>query len=250
MDTFDILGVRVSCTNLTLTADCVEGWIRGKRREYVCFAPVSTIVDCQRNPGYREVINGAGLVNPDGMPLVWVGRSRGHRQIGRAYGPDFMDLFCRISQDKGYRHFFYGGTPEVLEKLSACLKERFPRLQVAGTHAPDWQEAGARESREVLDRINAARPDILWVGLGSPKQDYWMANHRDQLEAPVIVGVGAAFDFLAGVKPQAPRWMRRFGLEWFFRLCCEPGRLGKRYLAGNPLFIYWLIRDCFKRADR
>jgi N-acetylglucosaminyldiphosphoundecaprenol N-acetyl-beta-D-mannosaminyltransferase len=250
IDTFDILGVRVSGANLTSAAGCLEDWIRDRRREYVCFAPVSTVVDCQRDPGYRAVINGAGLVNPDGMPLVWAGRRKGCRDISRTYGPDFMDLFFRISQDKGYRHFFYGGTPPVLERFSARLKERFPRLQVAGQHAPDWQEAGAREKPEVLDKINAARPDILWIGLGSPKQDYWMANHRDKLDVPVMAGVGAAFDFWAGVKPQAPGWMRRSGLEWFFRLCSEPRRLWKRYLIGNTLFVYWLARDYLKKTFR
>lgn len=245
---FSILDVMVSASNLTTASVQIDQWVGERAKTYVCIAPVSTIVDCRRDPAYRQVINGAGMVTPDGMPLVWLGRLKGHKDIGRTYGPDLLPYVCDAGQDKGWRHFFYGGTSEVLEKLVTRLREQFPGLQLAGCHAPSMQSVGQVESAATLEVIQRARPDILWVGLGSPKQDFWMANHRALLDVPVMVGVGAAFDFLSGTKPQAPRWMRRSGLEWMFRLGCEPRRLWKRYLVGNTLFVYWLIRDAMEKV--
>ena len=242
-EVIDILGVKVNATNLGLACQKIASWIERKEKNYVCVAPVSTIVDCQRDPVYRDIVNGSGMTTPDGMPLVWLGRLYGHAGMGRTYGPDLMKAFCDYSRQKGYRHFFYGGTEGTNQGLTARLKEEFPHLQIAGSYAPAMLEVNQEEQADVLERINAARPDVLWVGLGSPKQDYWMVRYRDQLAVPVMIGVGAAFDFLAGAKKQAPRWMQRSGLEWFYRLCCEPQRLWKRYLIGNSLFVFWLAKD-------
>jgi N-acetylglucosaminyldiphosphoundecaprenol N-acetyl-beta-D-mannosaminyltransferase len=250
VDTFDALGVRVSALNLATAVAAVRDMVASHARGYICVAPVSTIVDARRDPSYRDVVNRAALVTPDGIPVVWLGRHQGHPEVSRTYGPDLMARLCASKDGRDLRHFFYGGTREVCDKLVQRLKEKFPDIVVVGTFAPAFTpEAGAVPGR-VRDLINAARPDILWVALGSPKQDFWMALNRQSLDVPVMIGVGAAFDFLAGVKPQAPRWMQRAGLEWLFRLCHEPRRLWKRYLVGNSLFIWWLLKDAFvKRSE-
>lgn len=240
VETLDIFGVKVAATNLTTACQRIDEWIKIKAKVYVCIAPVSTIVDCQSDPAYRDVINQAGMTTPDGMPLVWLGRSRGKKQMARTYGPDLMKEVCGYGLTYGLRHYFYGGTAEGNQRLIARLSEQFPGLVIAGSCAPGILKIKERESSLMIESINKARPDVLWVGLGSPKQDYWMNLHRSLLDVPVIIGVGAAFDFLAGVKKQAPRWMQRSGLEWLFRLCCEPRRLWRRYLVGNSKFI-WLV---------
>lgn len=237
------MGVNVSRVDPHLAVRQICEWVGQKQRTYVCVAPVSTLVDAQRDPRYLAVVNGAGMVTPDGMPVVWLARSKGCQDIARTYGPELMLEACNYGQDLGLRHFFYGGTEETLRKLQQKLQVLFPRMQVAGVYAPSFKPQVWKEDQEVIDLINNSQADIVWLGLGSPKQDFWMHLHRPLLNAPVIVGAGAAFDFCSGVKPQAPRWMRPLGLEWFFRLCCEPKRLWKRYLIGNSLFIYYVLKQ-------
>ncbi|MBF0570635.1 MAG: WecB/TagA/CpsF family glycosyltransferase [Candidatus Omnitrophica bacterium] len=248
LKTISLLGVNVSRVDLALAARQIFEWVKQKERTYVCVAPVATLVDAQRDPEYLGAVNDAGMVTPDGMPIVWLARSRGCADIARTYGPDLMLEVCNHGQDLGLRHFFYGGTEDTLRKLKQKLLESYPRMMVAGSYAPPFKPGVWQEEREVIDHINGAAADIVWVGLGSPKQDFWMHLHRSLLNAPVIVGAGAAFDFCSGVKPQAPRWMQACALEWFFRLCCEPGRLWKRYLIGNSLFLIYLIKDLFKKS--
>ncbi len=242
-----VLGTKVSVTNLQGASLYLKDCIEQQKRTYVCIAPVSTVVDAWRNDAYRRIINSSGMTTPDGIPLVWLGKLKGERTIGRTYGPDLMLKFCELSQQKGYKHYFYGGTKETNRLLAARLQERFPGLNIVGNFAPPFRAVGEKEEEAVLEQINESNPDILWVGLGSPKQDYWMYHHRDQLNVPVIIGVGAAFDFISGVKKQAPPWMRGCGLEWFFRLCCEPGRLWRRYLFGNALFVFLILKDFFRK---
>ena len=243
----DILGVNISVVDIPKACAYVEDCIARKDKTYICVAPVSTVVDCQKDTEYRRIINGAGMTTPDGVPIVWLGKLKGEKTIERTYGPDLMQAFCDLSQERGYRHYFLGGTHEKNSLLVEKLKVRFPKLDVAGFYAPPVRLTGEMEEDPVLDQINEANPDVLWVGLGSPKQDYWMRNHRGKLDAPVMIGVGAAFDFIAGTKPQAPVWMRKSGLEWLFRLYCEPKRLWKRYLFGNIQFIYFLVKDMLKK---
>ncbi len=243
MDTTPILGVRISAVNLDAADRIIDGWVQGRERRYVCIAPVSTVMTCQDDPEYKRVINNADMVTPDGMPIVWLVRRRGFQDVSRTYGPDLMPLICGRGQERGTRHYFYGGSPETLAKLTARLQERYPRIRIAGQDSPPFRPLTFEERREALDRINASGADILWVGLGSPKQDFWISQNRDKLSVPVLIGVGAAFDFLAGTKKQAPRWMRQSGLEWIFRLGCEPRRLWKRYVIGNPRFIWLLLRE-------
>ncbi len=244
---FDILGVRVSAINIPESDVFINQFIQKKECCYICVAPVSTIVQCREDEAYRKVVNEAAIVTPDGMPLVWLGRLQGNKNMARTYGPDLMLYVCKSGLGQGCRHYFYGATPEVLERLESRLKNQFQDIKIVGSFSPGFSRQCQDESPEVLQAINRLRPDILWVGLGSPKQDFWMYRHRDQLEVPVMVGVGAAFDFLAGTKPQAPAWMRGIGLEWFFRLCCEPARLWKRYLIGNSKFIWYLLQDSLKK---
>jgi len=198
-------------------------------------------MESQRDEELRRIHNRAGLVTPDGMPLVWLSRLQSFHHVERVYGPDLMLALCERSVAKGYRHFFYGGAEGVPEQLASVLQKRFPGLQVAGTFSPPFRPLTADEDDRIVQMINAAAPDIVWVGLSTPKQERWMAGHRERLTAPVLIGVGAAFDFLTGRKPQAPRWMQRAGLEWLFRLLTEPRRLWRRYLINNPLFVALVV---------
>ena len=240
---YDVLGAEISAVNLDIAAQAIGGMIARREKGYVCVAPVSTVVDAHRSQEYRAIVNSAALTTPDGMPIVWLGRRQGHVGVRRTYGPDLMFRLCDAGREAGWRHFFYGGTAEVCAKLVQRFKNKFPDLVVAGTYAPPYVPKAERVAPEIIRALNDSRADILWVGLGSPKQDYWMSIHRPLLDVPVMIGIGAAFDFHAGVKPQAPLWMQRSGLEWLFRLCCEPRRLWKRYLIGNALFIWWLSTD-------
>ena len=249
MPKFDILGVQVSAINIEEGCFLIDSFIVHKTKTYVCVAPVSTIVECQNNPKYKEVINQAGIVTPDGIPVVWLGRSAGYSNVRRTYGPDLMLAVCDKGQEKGYRHFLYGATPKTLELLEENLKKKFPAINIVGKYAPPFRQE-IFEEYDILNRINNSGADLLWVAIGAPKQDFWMYKYRSELNVPVMLGVGAAFDFIAGTKPQAPLWMQRSGLEWFFRLCCEPKRLWKRYLLGNTQFVYLLSKDLFRKTCR
>ncbi len=174
------------------------------------------------------------------MPLVWLGKRAGLGTVSRVYGPDLMLHFCRLSALSGYTQYFYGGADGIPEKLAQNLQARFPELKVAGAYSPPFRELTMAEDEEIIEKINKANPDVVWVGLGTPKQDLWMASHRKKLHAPVLIGVGAAFDFHTGRVRQAPKWMQKAGLEWFFRLFMEPRRLWRRYLLYNPWFL-WLV---------
>lgn len=244
-----MLGVEVADTDIPKTVQFVEESIKKHSNTYICFAPVSTLVSCQSDQSYCNIVNRAGLTAPDGVPLVWLARFKGNRSIQRTCGPDLMQEFCRISQEAGYRHFFFGGTEDSIKQLVSNLTKKYPKLQIAGHYSPGLRKVGEMESTQVIDQINSCNPDVLWVGLGSPKQDVWMANHRALLNVPVLLGVGAAFDFLSGQKKRAPDWMKRCGLEWFYRVCSDPRRLWKRYLFGNTKFIYYLIKkELFKHG--
>ncbi len=233
----NVLGVGVSAINMPMALEIIAGWIARREPRYVCVTGVHGVMESQRDEDLRRIHNRAGIVAPDGMPLVWLSRLRGFRHVERVYGPDLMLAVCEYSVSRGYRHFFYGGVEGVADRLAAALQKRFPGLQVVGTYSPPFRPLTPEEDEQVVGIINAGDPDIVWVGLSTPKQERWMVEHRDRLRAPVLIGVGAAFDFLSGRKPQAPRWMQRSGLEWLFRLLTEPRRLWRRYLINNPLFV-------------
>ena len=219
----------------------MERWI-GERRgsHYIAVTGMHGVTEAQHDAALKEVLNSADLVVPDGMPLVWLGRWRGFGLKRRVYGPELMLEFCRATASKGYRHFFYGGAPGVAGELAGRLRRQFPSLQVVGTYSPPFRPVTPEEDAQVAHMICEARPDVLWVGLSTPKQERWMSEHRDRLDAPVMVGAGAAFDLNTGRVKQAPRWMREHGLEWFWRLLAEPRRLWRRYLIGGAEFV-WLV---------
>jgi len=242
IDSTDILGVQISALNMPLAVETIESWIENDTREYVCIFTVHGIMECQRDPELIKICNAAGLRTPDGMPLVWLSRRAGHGEVSRVYGPDLMLELAQRSATTGHRHFFYGGAPGVADDLAAKLTDRFPGLNVAGTHTPPMQQIGDIESEETITKINDSGADIVWCGLGTPKQDWWVANHRALLHAPVLIAVGAAFDFHTGRVKQAPKWMQRNGLEWLFRLSQDPKRLWRRYVLDNGRFVSALLR--------
>ena len=230
----NILGHAVDAINLQQAVTTIEGWIaRRESPQYVCCADVNVIMSGRRDPALRRLYNGAGLLTPDGMPLVWWCRLAGQAHTSRVYGPDLLLALC----GRGHRHFFYGTTKATLALLVAQLQVQWPQMEIAGTYAPPFREMTPEEEAGSIAQIKASNADVVWVGLGSPKQDRWMATHIDSLNAPVLIGVGAAFDFIAGIKPQAPIWMQRNGLEWLFRLATEPRRLWKRYARNIPAFV-------------
>ena len=231
----------MSTLDLPACASLIMRWARDEPRpegaRTICATSVHGLVEAWRDPAFRAVLNEAALITPDGMPLVWVGWLRGRSAMNRVYGPDLMLEICRLSADTRIRHFFYGGAPGVAEQLAGKLAERFPGLNVAGWHCPPFRELTPIELEEVVACVNGASPDVVWTGLGTPRQERWAAAVRSKLTAKVVVTVGAAFDFHAGRLRQAPRLLQRAGLEWAYRLAQEPSRLWRRYLRNNPLFV-------------
>lgn len=245
----NILGVGVSAINLGEALETIARWIAEREPQYVCVSGVHGLMECQRDATLRQIHNRAGMVTPDGMPLVWLSRLKGYPAVERVYGPDLMLDCCRLSVERGYRHFLYGGRGGVPELLTERLQRRFPGLLIVGCHSPPFRALTPAEDEDIVRRINDVEPDIVWVGLSTPKQERWMHEHRNGIQAPVLIGVGAAFDFHAGLLRQAPRWMRQSGLEWLFRLAMEPRRLWRRYLVNNPLFLGHLLLQVMHREE-
>jgi N-acetylglucosaminyldiphosphoundecaprenol N-acetyl-beta-D-mannosaminyltransferase len=230
-----ILGVRVDATDYADATRRIVEWARQKRSCYICCAAVNNIMEARRSSDYRAVMDQAHLVTSDGMPLVWMLRALGVPGASRVYGPDLTARVLEAAAQAGLPVGFHGGSKAVLARLIAVVQERFPGLEVAYAEAPPFRPLTEDEGARITEAINQSGARILFVGLGSPKQDRWMHQHKDHVEA-VMLGVGAAFDFLAGAKAQAPRWMQSSGLEWAFRLATEPRRLWRRYLKQNPAF--------------
>jgi len=232
----NILGVGISVLNLQTALDEIAAALRDKRKGYICVTGVHGVMEAQNDAAFRTILNQAFLCTPDGMPMVWMGKIRGHRKMQRVYGPDLMLDVCAWSEINSCRHFFFGGAEGVVEALIGKLKARFPKLEIAGTFTPPFRALNPQEEIQLREIVHAARPDIFWVGLSTPKQENFMAEFLPKLDVTLMIGVGAAFDFHSGRVKQAPRWMQRSGLEWFYRLCREPKRLARRYLTNNPRF--------------
>lgn len=241
---FQVLGVRVDALQIGDVIDQMMEWVRERRGCHsIAATGMNGIVEAQHDPAFKKILNATDLIVPDGMPLVWQGRRRGHILPRRVYGPELLLAFCEKTTGSGYRHFFYGAErePGVPEKLAEKLKQRFPGIIVAGTYSRPSQAHNLEQENEIVSHVSRAAPDILWVGLGELRQVRWMHGQRNKLNVPVVVGVGAAFDMLSGRRRQAPRWMREHGFEWLFRLFQEPRRLWRRYLIYGAEFIALVI---------
>jgi len=233
----NVLGVGVSAINLETALLRITQALERKEKGYVCITGVHGVSEAQSDPDFCQILNHSLLCTPDGMPLVWVGRLLGQKQMGRVYGPDLMLAMMEASERTGWRHFLYGGANGTAEALRQKLTARFPKLQIVGTYEPPFRPLNAQEQSALEEMVHGCQPDVMWIGLSTPKQERFMAEQLAKLDVNLMFGVGAAFDFHAGKVRQAPRWMQRSGLEWFFRLCCEPKRLWKRYFKNNPLFL-------------
>jgi N-acetylglucosaminyldiphosphoundecaprenol N-acetyl-beta-D-mannosaminyltransferase len=241
---YSILGVRVDAVQIPDVVSRMEAWIAQRDGcRYIAVTDMHSLMQAQHAASFRDILRDADLVVPDGFPLVWLGRRKGFALRRRVYGPELMEKFCQETASRGYRHFFYGGAPGVAQELAARLVARFPCLEVAGTFCPPFRSLTKHEDEDVVAMINRSRADIVWVGLGAPKQERWMFEHRDCLNAPVLVGVGAAFDFHTGRIAQAPPWIREHGLEWLFRLSREPNRLWRRYLIYGTQFAAFVLLE-------
>jgi N-acetylglucosaminyldiphosphoundecaprenol N-acetyl-beta-D-mannosaminyltransferase len=233
----NVLGVGVSVLNMERAVAHILAMVKARRPRYVCVVGVHGVSEAQDDPAFKRILDQAALCTPDGMPLVWLGRLAGHGTMDRVYGPDLLLALGAVSARCHLRHFFYGGREGVADRLALRLQQRFSGLTVAGTCTPPFRPLDADESAALKRQVEAARPDILWVGLSTPKQERFMHAYCARLGVPVMIGVGAAFDMHAGLLDQAPRWMQRSGLEWSYRLWQEPRRLWKRYVRNNPLFL-------------
>jgi N-acetylglucosaminyldiphosphoundecaprenol N-acetyl-beta-D-mannosaminyltransferase len=238
----DVLGVQTQAQTFDDAIRQLLDWANQSEGHYVCTCPVYTIMQCRENPAVMAAVNAASMASADGMPIVWMQRRLGFERAERVYGPDVMLTLCEVSQQHDISHYFWGSTPEVLSQLEVRLRARFPNISIAGSFAPPMAPAPDSADPSVVARLNESGAKVVWVGLGSPKQDLWMATYRPHLSAPLLIGVGAAFELLAGMRPQAPRWIQRSGLEWLFRLGQEPGRLWRRYLIYNPRFVLAVLR--------
>ena len=234
----NLLGVGISTVNMAEALRLSERLLHQHRKGYVCLTGVHGVMEAQRDATLREILNRSFLCLPDGMPTVWVGRLQGHHTMDRVYGPDFMLQLCKLSARHDYRHFLYGGKRGVAEKLQARLEILVPAINIVGTYTPPFRPLSSHEEEDLIARIDESRPDIVWVGLSTPKQERFMAQYVERLNTTLIVGVGAAFDIHAGLLADAPQWVKNCGLQWFDRLCQEPRRLWRRYLANNPLFLW------------
>jgi N-acetylglucosaminyldiphosphoundecaprenol N-acetyl-beta-D-mannosaminyltransferase len=234
----DVLGVHVSAVNMEQATELACRWIERGRFGYACMTGVHGVMEAQRDEALRRILNNAVLNAPDGIPLSWVGRLQGFRDMDYVTGPQFMQRMCEISAERGYRIFLYGGRPGVAELLSKRLNARVAGLNVVGTWTPPFRSLTVEEEEQMLAAVRRARPQIMWVGLSTPRQEQFMAQYMQRLEVPLLVGVGAAFDYHTGRLRDCSRWVKRAGLQWLHRLAQEPSRLALRYLRNNPAFVW------------
>lgn len=231
-----VLGARIDAIDWVGALERASRWAAARQSRYLCFCNAHSVVTLGGDAELARAIDGADLALPDGMPVAWMLRRAGFNGQPRLNGPDFMWKLCALAERQGTAVYFYGSTPATLQALQRRLASAFPRLQVAGSESPPFRAAQPQEDAAATARINASGAGLLFVGLGCPKQEVWMAARRGRIQA-VMAGVGAAFDYHAGTLPRAPLWMQKRGLEWLYRLGCEPHRLWRRYLVTNTLFI-------------
>jgi N-acetylglucosaminyldiphosphoundecaprenol N-acetyl-beta-D-mannosaminyltransferase len=242
--TVDVVGIPLALTDYARTVELIDAYVAERRRGYVCVCNVHTVMAAQEDADLRAALRGSSFNVPDGQPLVWAINALGHSLRQRVYGPELMSRACAHAARAGHRVYLYGGRNQgALVQLSLNLRHRYPGIQIVGGYSPPHRPLTDEERESVIEEINGSSADIVWVGIGVPKQEKWMTGMRQHLEAPMMLGVGAAFDFHAGLVPQAPRWLQDAGLEWAFRLVQEPQRLWRRYLRYNPRFLVAFARQ-------
>ena len=233
-----VLGIPLALTDYGRTMDWIDEAIAADERGYICVAATHTVMVCDEDPELREAVLNSSLTVPDGQPLVWAMNALGGDLSHRVYGPELMARYCERAAGSGMKMYLYGGRNQgALVQLALNLRQRFPGVKIVGGYSPPFRDLSEAEDAAIIKEINRSRADVVWVGVGAPKQEKWMAAMRGRVEAPVMIGVGAAFDFHAGLVPQAPNWMQAAGLEWLFRLAHEPRRLWRRYARYNPRFV-------------
>lgn len=237
MDFCNILGLNVAVTNMKETLNYIEDNLEELKGKYVCITNVHTTVMAYEDENYKKIQNSSALIVPDGNPLSSLSRKRGFKEAKRVTGPDLMQEIFKISEEKGYKHYFYGSTEDTLSQLNIKLKEKYPRLNITGMYSPPFKSNVSLENEEKIKEINNSKPDFIWVGLGAPKQEIWMSIHENKING-LMIGVGAGFDYFADKIKRAPMWMQKCSLEWVYRLMQEPKRLLKRYVSTNSKFIY------------
>jgi N-acetylglucosaminyldiphosphoundecaprenol N-acetyl-beta-D-mannosaminyltransferase len=234
----EVLGIPLALTDYARTLDWIETMIGRRQRGYVCVCNVHTVMASREDAELRDALAHSAINVPDGQPLVWAINALGHSLAGRVYGPELMARACERSAESGMRFYLYGGRNQgALVQLALNLRQRYPGVKIVGGYSPPHRPLTDEEREAVVEEINHSRADVVWVGIGVPKQEKWMAQMRPLLHAPLLIGVGAAFDFHAGLVPQAPNWLQEAGLEWAFRLAHEPRRLWRRYVRYNPRFL-------------
>lgn len=246
----NVLGVGISIIDLPSAVSVIQDWVTKGTKSYICVTGVHGVMESQKDTRLRAIHNQSGMTVPDGMPMVWAGKIYGFKNIARVYGPDLMLAICRTSVRKKFTHFLYGGNQGVAERLKEYLQNKFPGISIVGTYTPPFRLLNEKERQDLIRQVAACRPDLFWVGLSTPKQERFMSQYLRQLETKVMLGVGAAFDIHAGLFNDAPDWIKKCGMQWFYRLCQNPRRLWRRYLTHNPVFGYrflqQLLKDKFK----
>jgi N-acetylglucosaminyldiphosphoundecaprenol N-acetyl-beta-D-mannosaminyltransferase len=246
-----VLGVPLALTDYGRTMDWIDEMISHNEHGYICVAATHTVMVCEEDPELREAVLNSSLTVPDGQPLVWAMNALGGDLSQRVYGPELMARYCERAAETGVRMYLYGGRNQgALVQLALNLRQRFGGVKIVGGYSPPFRDITQEEEDAIVNEINRSRADVIWVGVGAPKQEKWMAAMRDRLDAPVMIGVGAAFDFHAGLVPQAPNWMQSSGLEWLYRLAHEPRRLWRRYARYNPRFVTGFARQYLRHRMR
>ncbi len=238
-----ILSIPISLVDLKSAVETILLWALTRVARYVCIRDVHGLMISLRDPAMMDIHRAAGMVTPDGMPLVWVSKWRSKLPVKRVCGADLVDALCDNGQSSGLRHYFYGGKPGIAEAMIRNLKAKYPALVVAGFHTPPFRSLSEEEDAAVVDAINKSGAQVVWVGLSTPKQEYWMRDHVGRINGATLIGVGAAFDFHSGAVKRAPKWMQKSGFEWLHRLLSEPRRLWRRYLVTAPAFVVKIVRE-------
>ena len=240
---YDVIGCQITRATIRSALNAVVERVCLGKGGYVCFTNTHTSVIARRDPGFLKVVNESFMSLPDGRPIYWAGRLQGIRELTQVSGPDFLPALLAEETDPPLKHYFYGSRPEVVAALIDRLEAKFPNARIVGAESPLYQEPTVEDNGEAIRRITQSGANVVWVGLGAPKQELWMAKHWRSLKPAVLLGVGAAFDFHARWVKRAPVWVRKLGFEWLHRLLQEPGRLWKRYASTNTMFLYFLLKE-------